>query len=54
MDFSEKGLKSLSDKDFRHFQKVKLQPVQSINSPLSWMANPYFLSKSSSRDRKVG
>ena len=30
MDFSEKGLKSLSDKDFRHFQKVKLQPVQSV------------------------
>ena len=30
MDFSQKGLKSASDKDFRHFQKVKLQPVQSI------------------------
>jgi spore coat protein U-like protein len=30
MDFSEKGLKSSSDKDFRHFQKVKLQPVQSV------------------------
>jgi putative transcription antitermination factor YqgF len=30
MDFPQKGLKSSSDKDFRHFQKVKLQPVQSI------------------------
>jgi predicted nuclease of predicted toxin-antitoxin system len=30
MNFSEKGLKSASDKDFRHFQKVKPQPVQSI------------------------
>lgn len=39
MDFSEKGLKSLSDKDFTHFQKVKLQPVQSINKK-SWNAQP--------------
>jgi spore coat protein U-like protein len=30
MYFPQKGLKSSSDKDFRHFQKVKLQPVQSV------------------------